>query len=167
MGLATPAMSGTCTCVTEWTASPASAPLPCARIAPASSTTTARDAPRSDRSSPRLCIDMPLHLAPLERQRARLPAAEHLAVHAREEPPQPPFVGHREHDHAGPFLRRKAAIVEVVAIEGDERPTELARQAEVLDVAGAAQVVVLDHEEHVPAEPLAHVADAAERHVGV
>src|SRR6185436_12918753 len=38
---------------------------------------------------------------------------------------------------------------------------------EVLDVARAAEVVVLDHREHVPAELLAHVPDRAERHVGV
>ena len=48
--------------------------------------------------------------------------------------------------------RRKLPIVEVVAIERDQRAAQLARQAVVLDVAGAAQVGMVHHEQHVPAQ---------------
>src|SRR5262249_50766439 len=58
-------------------------------------------------------------------------------------------------------------VVEIVAIERDERPCELPSQAEVLDVARAAQIVVLQHEEHVPLQPLTHEADDAVRDVRV
>src|SRR5262245_53029282 len=148
IGLAMPAMSAACPCVAPWAASAASAPVARAAIAPAASTITARAAPRSDRSRPRLFIDVPLHLAPLERQRARLLAldrAEHLAVQARQQPPQPALVRHAEDDHAGALVGRKPAVVQVVAIEGHQGAPELPREPVVLDVARAPQIVVLDH----------------------
>ena len=43
------------------------------------------------------------------------------------------------------------AVVEVVAIERDERAAQLPRQPVVLHVGRAPQVVVLEHEQHVPA----------------
>ena len=66
-----------------------------------------------------------------------------------------------------PSVGGKLAIVEIVAIERHQRAAELAGQAVVLDVAGAAQIVMFDHREDIPPELVAHVADRAERHVGV
>ena len=84
---------------------------------------------------------------------ARAPAARNRrAIDLAHQLAQPALVGRREHDHAGALGRRKAAIVEVVAIERDERRAELTRQAVVHQVGGAADVVVLEHEEHIPAE---------------
>src|SRR4029079_8914951 len=101
------------------------------------------------RSTPRLSIDMPLHLPPLERERARLGDAEQLAVHLREHAPQPSLGGHAEDDDAGALLGRKLPIVEIVAVERHQRAPELAREAVVLDVAGASQVLALERREHV------------------
>ena len=58
----------------------------------------------------------------------------------------------------GALGRRKLAIVEIVAVERDQRAAQLAREPVVLAVARAAQVVVLDHEQHVPVEQRAHEA---------
>src|SRR6187549_1045520 len=52
-------------------------------------TPTASGGGRSERSRPRLSIDVPLHLAPLERQRARVRRPEQFAVHARQQSPEP------------------------------------------------------------------------------
>src|SRR4029079_5340774 len=109
-----------CFSVAACTASPASAPVACATTAPSPSTITARAAARSVRSRPRLSIDVPLHFAPLERQCARCVDPEQVAIHLREQFPQPALVGGREDDHARSFVGRKTAIVEVVAIQGDE-----------------------------------------------
>jgi len=110
---------------------------------------------------------VPLHLTPLERQRARGRHPEQFAVHAREKSPEPPLVRHAEHDHARAFLRRKLAVVEVVAVERHQRPPQLARQPEMLDVAGAAQIGMLEDEQHVPAKLLAHESDDAARNIRV
>ena len=50
----------------------------------------------------------------------------------------------------------KRAIVQVVAIERDQRAAQLPREAEVLAIGGAAQIVVLHHEQHVPLQLGAH-----------
>ena len=62
---------------------------------------------------------------------------------------------------------RIAAIVEIVAIERDQRARQLAGELEMAPIVRAAQVVVLDDEEHVPAEIVTHEVDDAGRHVGV
>ena len=67
----------------------------------------------------------------------------------------------------GLSIRRKPAVVEEVVVERDDRPAELARAAKVLDVAGAAQIVVLEDEEHVPAQIVPHERHDAGRHVGI
>src|SRR5262245_19361582 len=154
-GLAIPPISAGRVVVTAWTASRASLPVPSASTVPRSSVTTARGAP-SERSSPRLIIDVPFHLPPVERERARVGRPEQFAVHARQQFAQPALVGRRKHDHAGALLRREGAIVEIVAVERHERAPELSREPEVLDVARAPQIVVLEDEEHVPIQLLAH-----------
>ena len=73
--------------------------------------------------------------------RARLGVRNSLAVHAREQPPEPSLVRHREHDHARALVRGKLPVVQVVAIERHQRAPELPRQPVVLDVARAPQVV--------------------------
>src|SRR6266542_6208222 len=146
---ATPARSGVLALMTEPAACAAVSPLPRATTCPRSSITTAR-AGRSDRSRPRLSIDVPLHLAPLERQRTRVGGPEKLAVHPRQQAPQPPFVRRAEHDHAGPFVGRKLPVVEIIAVQGHERAPKLPRQAEMFDIARAAEIVMLEHEQHIP-----------------
>src|ERR1051326_4646009 len=134
IGLATAPSSTACALVTAWTASAGSLPVPSASSRPRSSDTMARGlAP--ERSRPRLCIDVPLHLAPLERQRTGVSGLEQLAIHARQQLAQPALVGDGKHDHAGAFFRGKRPIVEVVAIEGHQRASELPRETEMLDVA--------------------------------
>src|SRR6266567_2903925 len=165
-GLAMPPTSGASACVADTIASRASAPPPAASSVPPSSTTTAR-APSAERSSPRLSIGVPLHLAPFQRKRGRVRRPEQLAIDPRQQLAQPPLVGHGKDNHAGAFLGWKRAVVEIIPVERDERPPELPRKVEVLDVARAAKIVVLEHEQDVPPQLLAHEGDDAERHVRV
>src|SRR5258708_22873103 len=137
--LATPAISGARTWVTLRTASAPSAPLPRASTSPASSMTTAR-AGSSERSRPRLSIGVPLHLAPLERERRRVRRPQQFSVHAREKTPEPPLVWHAEHDHPRPLLRCKPPVVEIVAIDRDQDAPELTGQPALPAVARAATV---------------------------
>ena len=65
------------------------------------------------------------------------------------------------------FRRRVPLVVEIVAIERDERPLQLSREGEVPAVGRAALIIVLDHVENVPVQALAHESDDAGRHVGV
>src|SRR5258706_5841615 len=118
---AAPATSGPLAWVALGIASAASAPDALARTAPSSLTRTARTGD-TERSRPRLSIDVPLHLAPLQRQGARVGCPEQFAVHAREKPPEPPLVRHREDDHAGALFGRKLSVVQIITIERDQRP---------------------------------------------
>src|SRR6187401_3364532 len=110
---------------------------------PPSSTRMAR-AGCTDRSRPRLSIDMPLHLPPFQRQRARARNAKHLAIHPRQQAAQPALVRGAEHDDPCSLVGRKQPVIEIIAIESDERATELPRQAIVLDVTRAPEIVVLE-----------------------
>ena len=89
------------------------------------------------------------------------------AVGAAQEPVQPRFVGRGEHDHACTLAGRKEAVVLVIVVERDERASKLSREAIVLDVAGAAQIVMFQHEQDVPSERGPHVNDGAIGHVRV
>src|SRR5437016_4547226 len=64
------------------------------------------------------------------------------------------FVWRAQHQHPRSFVRRKTAIVEVVAIQGHEGPSKLLREAIVLHVGGAPQVVFFEDEQDIPLEPL-------------
>src|SRR3954453_6367410 len=146
---------------------------PCSRAvtAPDSSTITARNAPV--RSTPSVSIvlvhaaDVPLKLAPFERKRSRAFRTKELSIHLLQKATEPSLVGRREDHHASAFTGRKSAIVEVIAVERDERATELAREAVVFDVAGAAQLGVLEDEQHIPLEGVAHECHDTGRDIGV
>src|SRR6185436_14722124 len=60
----------------------------------------------------------------------------------------------RRIDHQHPTARHqwKTAIVEVVAIHRHQRAAQLLRELIVLDVRGAAQIVLLEDEQHVPSQ---------------
>ena len=60
------------------------------------------------------------------------------------------LVGRVDHQHAAAFIGRKPAIVQVVAVHRDERAAQLLRELVVLQVGRAPQLVLLEHEEHVP-----------------
>ena len=90
-----------------------------------------------------------------------------MPIDARRAAPKLPLVGRLDHEHAAALVRRKAPIVEIVAIHRDQRAAELLRELVVPDIRRAAQVVVLEDEEHVPLERVAHVGDEAGGHVGV
>ena len=86
-----------------------------------------------------------------------LSARKSVAVGVLQQRAQPALVGRRKHDDARALGRREAAVVVVVAVERHERAAELPGEAVVLDVRRPAQVVVLEHEQHVPAERRPHV----------
>lgn len=77
--------------------------------------------------------------------------AEHRRVHSPQQFSKPPLVRRGQHHDAGALVRRETAVVEIVVIERDERAAELAGETIVMNVGGAAKVVVFQHEEHVPA----------------
>src|SRR3954454_15483509 len=89
---ATPARSAGWDFFSVRVASAAVAPVARASTRPRSSMTTAR-AGCSERSTPRLSIDVPLPLLALERQPARVRRPEQLAIHARQQLAQPALVG--------------------------------------------------------------------------
>ena len=70
-------------------------------------------------------------------------------------------------EHAAAFIRRKAPIVEIVAVERDERAPELLREPVVLQVGRAPQLVFLEHEQDVPVQARTHVSDEPGGHVRV
>ncbi len=63
--------------------------------------------------------------------------------------------------------RGEFAIVEIVAIERNQRAAQLSREAIVLAITRAPQIVVLDDEEHVPRERCAHERHEARGHVRI
>ena len=105
-----------------------------------------------------------MQLAPVERQQVR---GKQVRVDARQQCGEAALVGRRNHQHAGTRLGRKLAVVEIVAIQGHERAAELARQAVMLGVARAPQIGLLHHEQHIPAQLLAHEGHDARGHVGI
>ena len=80
---------------------------------------------------------------------------------------KPALVGRGTDDQPGTLLRRKISIVEKITVEGNQRPPELARMLVVVGVASATQVVVFEHEEHVPVQRAAHHLDGSQRQVRV
>ena len=60
-------------------------------------------------------------------------------------------------EHAAALGRRKPPIVEVVAVQRHQRAPQLLRQPVVPHVGRPPQVVVLEHEQHVPLQARAHV----------
>ena len=94
-------------------------------------------------------------------------ARAHLAVDPLKQPREIRFVGRADDEDTRALRGRKPPIVEIVAIERDERALQLPREGEVPPVGRAAQIVVLDHVEDVPVQALAHESDDAGRHVGV
>src|SRR5262245_33640478 len=79
------------------------------------------------RSSERLLlvVDVPLELAAVERKRCRSRRAKELPIDLLHQLSQPALVGREEDDHAGTFVWRKPAIIDVVTIERDQRPANL------------------------------------------
>jgi hypothetical protein len=52
-------------------------------------------------------------------------------------------------------------------VEGDQRSSELTREAVMFDVARATEIFVLEHEKHIPPEAGPHVLHYAARNVRV
>src|SRR4051794_36422377 len=72
-----------------------------------------------------LPVGVHVQLAACEWQRrALLVAAEEHAIDARDEREELPFIRRLNHEHAAAFVRREAAVVQVVAVHGDQRPAE-------------------------------------------
>src|SRR5262245_36621007 len=77
------------------------------------------------------------------------------------------FVRRADDNHTRTLGRRKAPVIEVVAIERHESTSELAREAIVFDVPCATQLVMLEHEQHIPFQPGAHEAYEPGGHIGI
>ena len=60
-----------------------------------------------------------------------------------------------------------AAIVEVVAVHGDQRPPELLGQPEMFEIGRTPEIFLLDDEQHIPVEARSHVRHEAGRNVRV
>src|SRR5918994_504359 len=136
-----------------------------------SPSTTASRAVRSERSTPRvrslmrgLPIRVRVQLASVKGQKV---GGEEVRVQPLQERRQPTLVGRADHQHAAALRRWKLLIVEIIAVEGYQRAAQLPGQPEVFDVAGAPQIGLIHHEQHVPLQRLAHERDNARRDVGV
>ena len=77
------------------------------------------------------------------------------------------FVRRADNNHTRTLDRRKAPIIEIVAIERHEGTAELARETIVFDVPCATQLVMLEHEQHIPLEPGAHESYQPCGHIGI
>ncbi len=58
-------------------------------------------------------------------------------------------------------------VVKIVVVEGNQRTPRLAGATIVRLVAITTQILVLEHEEHVPFQSLTHEVDETRRHVSV
>ena len=94
-------------------------------------------------------------------------AAEDLAIDALEQRHQALLDRRPHHQHATALLRRKLAIVEIVAILRDERSTKLSRQTVMLTIRCPSQFFMFEHEEHIPPQHLSHEGHESGRHVRV
>ena len=129
---------------------------------------TARGDPAPRRLTSSGIADVPLELAPLERQRAARPRRGTARdPRARSSRRSHRSSGAAEHDHAGALAGREPPIVEVVAIERDQRAAQLPREPVVLDVAARGAGRRARARTARPSRARAHEGDDAGRHVGV
>ena len=98
---------------------------------------------------------------------AWLALAKEESVEPPEQLGQRPFIRGRHDDHAATRIRREAPIVEVVAVERQQRPAPLSCKAVVLAVGHSSQIVVLQDEQHIPGQPPTHERHEARRHVRI
>ena len=77
------------------------------------------------------------------------------------------FVGRVDHEDAAGLAGRKPPIVQVIAVHRHERASKIVRKVIVTEVGRAAQLVLLEHEEDVPAQAQAHVGDEPGGHVRI
>ena len=101
---------------------------------------------------------------PFERYRS---AAEHFPIEPHQQHHEPPLFRSREHQHTAADGWGKLGVVQIIAIEGDERPPELPRQTIVLAVAGATEIVMFHDEQDIPTQIRPHERDEPRRHVGI
>ena len=105
-----------------------------------------------------------VQLASVKRQGV---GGKQMRVEAGQQLGEPALVGRGDDEHTRALRRRELAIVEVIAIERDQRAPQLPRQPVVLGVARAAQVGMIHHAQHVPSQLLAHVGDDTRGHVRI
>lgn len=114
---------------------------------------------------------MPVENAAHERARhargTAVAGPQHLAVEPRKQHQQLSFARRAADDDAAARIRRVTSRVEEVTVEGNQCASLIARANEMLAVGRAAKVIVLEDEEDVPAERLAHGPDDAGWKVGV
>ena len=114
-------------------------------------------------------MDVDVKFASLERQgifgRRLVPAlrrgAKKLLVQTFQERQQSVLRRRAEDEDAAALGRRETTIIEIVAIERDQRTAKLAREPVMLTVGRTPQVIVLEDEEHVPQQRLPHTTDEA------
>jgi hypothetical protein len=92
---------------------------------------------------------------------------EYLDVEAFEQHHVAALLWRRQNHNAAAFRGWKFSIVEIIAIEADEGAAKLPSKAVMLIVTRAAQVVVFDHEKHVPVKDIAHERDQPSGHIRV
>src|SRR4029453_14011159 len=116
-------------------------------------------------------IHMNVQLSPFERGCRRdmrgAIGAEHFFIQSPQKHDEPAVGWCGKHHYASALGRRKAPIVEVVAIECNERTAKLLREPVVFAVPRATKVVVLEHEQHIPPELLSHMENEARRNIGI
>jgi hypothetical protein len=88
-----------------------------------------------------------------------VPVRKQRPVYPPQESSQTTFVGRTDNDNSGTFGRWEPTIVEIVAVECQERASKLPCETIVLRVSCPTELIVLEHKEDVPLEPDAHEVD--------
>ena len=92
---------------------------------------------------------------------------EERPVDTIEQAGQLAFVGGLDHEYATADFGRKAAVVEVIAIQRNQSPAQLVCELVMLHIWSPPEIGILEHEEDVPLQPLTHVRDDASRDIRV
>ncbi len=112
-------------------------------------------------------VGVDLELLPSQGQWGARGRVKETAVDPEQKLQQLAFVGCLNHKDAGAVCRRETPVIQIVAIQGDERATQLLCQLIVASVCSAPQERVLKDEEDIPMQLVSHRGNETGRHVGV
>src|SRR5262245_36305693 len=93
--------------------------------------------------------------------------AEQFDVKALEQVQISALARRHQHDDSAALVEWKLAVIQVIPVERYQRPPKLPGKTIVLTITRTPQVIVLDNEQDVPVERLAHVPHEPSRNVRV
>jgi hypothetical protein len=88
-----------------------------------------------------------------------VPLGKQRPVYPPQQSSQATLVGRADDEDSGTFGGWESTIVEIVAVECQERASKLPCETIVLRVSCPTELIVLEHKKDVPLEPDAHEVD--------